>query len=72
MPKTINKDEVIALMKKRQGERSNQDFAVELGISKQYLGDIYQGRRDPGETVLTALGLEKKEFFIKKQNGAGN
>lgn len=34
-------------------------LARKLGISAQYLNDILHGRREPGESVLEYLGLEK-------------
>ena len=54
-----NVKELLALMKRLQGERSSTEFAAELGISKQYLSDIYNGRREPGESVLNALDLTR-------------
>jgi hypothetical protein len=54
-----NVKQLLALMKRLQGERSSTEFAAELGISKQYLSDIYNGRREPGESVLSALDLTR-------------
>jgi transcriptional regulator with XRE-family HTH domain len=54
-----NVKELLALMKRLQGERSSTEFAADLGISKQYLSDIYNGRREPGESVLNALDLTR-------------
>jgi transcriptional regulator with XRE-family HTH domain len=57
--------ELIAEMRKIQGDRLAQDFAQELGISHSYLSRIYAGRTDPGELVLKALGLQKRVFYEK-------
>ena len=38
--KALTVEELLALMKKIQGEKTNTEFAADLGISKQYLGDI--------------------------------
>ncbi len=34
-------------------------FAKQLGISPQYLGDVLNGRREPGGTILHAIGFER-------------
>jgi transcriptional regulator with XRE-family HTH domain len=58
-------EELIAEMKKMQGERQAQEFAEELGISHSYLSRIYKGKTDPGETVLEKLNLKKRVFYEK-------
>ena len=58
--KALTVEELLALMKKIQGEKTNTEFAADLGISKQYLGDIYKGRKIPSDTVSAALGFEPK------------
>jgi hypothetical protein len=58
--KVLSVQELLNLMKKIQGEKSNTEFAGELGISKQYLCDIYNGRKTPSDTVSTALGFQAK------------
>lgn len=65
MTKNLNLDQVIALMKKLQGNRTNKDFAAQLGISGQFLGDIYAGKREPGEKALATLGLTKRTVYQK-------
>jgi transcriptional regulator with XRE-family HTH domain len=57
--------ELVAEMKKMQGDRQAQQFAEELGISHSYLSNIYRGKSDPGELVLKALGLQKRVFYEK-------
>jgi hypothetical protein len=47
-------------MKKIQGEKTNTEFAGDLGISKQYLCDIYNGRKVPSDTVSAALGFQAR------------
>ena len=39
--------------------------AKALGISSAYLCDILQLRRDPGPTVLKALGFEKRTIYVR-------
>lgn len=36
---------------------SQTALAAEMGISVQYLSDVLHGRRSPGQSVLTPLGL---------------
>lgn len=33
--------------------------AKRLGVSGSYLSDVKNGRREPGEKILTALGLRR-------------
>ena len=40
------------------GLGSQKAWAYKHGISEQYVSDVINGRRDPGETILHALGLE--------------
>ena len=56
--KALTVEELLQLMKKIQGEKTNTEFAAEIGISKQYLTDIYNGRKVPSETVSAVLGYE--------------
>ena len=55
--KALTVQELLELMKKIQGEKTNTQFAADIGISKQYLTDIYNGRKVPSDTVSGALGF---------------
>lgn len=57
--KKLTKDQVIELLRKKQGSRSAKELADELEITPQYLSDIFLGRRDIGPAVLDKLGLER-------------
>lgn len=49
-------------------ERGTQKAAAEfLGVSEQYLSDLLKGRRDPGEKILSKLGLEASVVYTAKQ-----
>lgn len=63
MAKAMTNAQVIALMKKRQGDRTAKEFARELGISGAYLCDIYKSVRAPGESVLSKLGIVKRIVY---------
>jgi hypothetical protein len=44
---------------------SQKEYANSLGISPAYLNDVIQGRREPGEKILRAIGLEKRVSYVK-------
>jgi transcriptional regulator with XRE-family HTH domain len=52
--------EVLQLLEKRQGERTQKELAEELGVSQQYLCDLYQGKRYVGVKILEALGMYRE------------
>jgi hypothetical protein len=58
--KALTVEQLLSLMKKIQGEKTNTEFAADLGISKQYLGDLYKGRKIPSDNVSAAFGFEPK------------
>lgn len=58
--KALTVEELLALMKKIQGGKTNTKFAADLGISKQYLNDLYTGRKIPSATVSAVFGFEQK------------
>lgn len=55
---------IILILKRRVNETGSQKkVAKQLGISAQYLGDILQGRREPGEKVLKTLKLKRVVLY---------
>jgi hypothetical protein len=70
--KALTVEELLGLMKKIQGEKTNTEFAADLGISKQYLCDIYNGRKIPSETVSATLGFTPKMemFYVPSATAA--
>ena len=61
MAKLLSSDDVIGLMKRKQGTRTMRGFSRDLGLSVAYLSDFYHGRRMPGPAILKHLGVEKVE-----------
>ena len=59
----MNLDQFLEFMKKQQGDRTAQQFASRLGVSPQYLSDVYNGRRPPGESITSALKVEKSVVY---------
>jgi transcriptional regulator with XRE-family HTH domain len=61
--KKMNVDEFLEFLKQQQGNQTAQQFASRLGISPQYLSDVYNGRRPPGESITSALNVEKSVVY---------
>lgn len=60
----ISAGAIILILKRRVNNVGSQKkIAKELGISAQYLGDILQARREPGEKVLKALRLKRVVLY---------
>lgn len=59
--RTYTAAEVRKLMRERQGTMLDAHFAAAIGVSKSYLCDVYKGRKTPGDSILTYLGLIKRE-----------
>jgi transcriptional regulator with XRE-family HTH domain len=59
----VTKDEIVQMLRTEQAERTNRDFAAELGIHESYLSDIYNNRREPGPAVLDKLNITKKVVY---------
>jgi transcriptional regulator with XRE-family HTH domain len=61
--KKMNLEQFLDFLKKQQGGQTAQQFATRLGVSPQYLSDVYNGRRPPGESITAALKVEKAVVF---------
>jgi len=59
----MNLDQFLEFMKRQQGDQTAQQFASRLGISAQYLSDVYNGRRPPGESITSALKAERSVVY---------
>lgn len=63
MKHSLTLAQVLALLRKRQGDRSVRAFAGELGVSHVYLLHIYSGKREPGPVVLEQLGITREVTY---------
>jgi len=56
------KEDVVKQLQSEQEKHklSLRQYARSLNVSPAYLSDVYRGRRDPGPTLLSHLGLERK------------
>lgn len=61
--KSMSIDEFVAFMKERQGELTDRDYAQSIGVSPQYLCDVYNGRRVPGDSITSALGATREVIY---------
>jgi transcriptional regulator with XRE-family HTH domain len=61
--KRMNLEQFLEFLKKQQGAQTAQQFACRLGVSPQYLSDVYNGRRPPGESITAALRVEKSVVY---------
>jgi transcriptional regulator with XRE-family HTH domain len=66
----MTEDQVVQLLKEETVGRTQVDLAKEIGISPQYLHDVLNGRRSPGEAILKYLQIEKRETYIRIKLGA--
>jgi transcriptional regulator with XRE-family HTH domain len=66
MVRCMDENGFIKRLKTEVAKHGNQKkTAAALGISQQFLTDVLKGRRQPGEKLLAALGLEKRIEFVK-------
>lgn len=66
MAKTLTLTQLLELLRSMCEQSSQKDVAAQLGVSQSYLNDILQGHREPGQKILTALGLEECEKVYKR------
>lgn len=63
----MNESQFIEHLKDLSKQEGGQNkLAKKLGISSAHLCDILHGRRQPGEKVLTALGLVKVVSYERR------
>jgi transcriptional regulator with XRE-family HTH domain len=57
-------EELIAIMKRVQGEKTLTEFAAELDMSKQYISNVYNRHKDPSERLLEKLGFTRQTTYV--------
>jgi transcriptional regulator with XRE-family HTH domain len=57
MAKSYTLGDVVEMLRARQGNGTLTALAEEIGVTKAYISDIYKGRRNPGPTILSFLGI---------------
>jgi hypothetical protein len=63
-------EELIAIMKRVQGEKTLTQFAAELDMSKQYLSNVYNRHKEPSERLLDKLGFERQTTYFRSPTAA--
>lgn len=61
--KKMDLDEFLEFLKKKQGDQTDKQFASSLGVSPQYLCDVYNGRRTPGDSIASAVSAERSLIY---------
>lgn len=62
----ITQAELIALLREQAHPGQNK-WAKAHDIAASYLSDVLNGRRDPGKSILAALGYERVVLYRKKE-----
>lgn len=57
-------EELLAIMKRVQGEKSLTEFAAELDMSKQYVSNVYNRHKEPSERLLEKLGFTRQTAYV--------
>jgi len=55
----MNNKDVIELLWQRKGRGTSKTLARALGISQAFLSDVFSGKRELGDKIPKALGLER-------------
>lgn len=59
-------ERLIYLLKETVKAKTLKYTASELGVSPAYLHDVINGRRYPGKSILSPLGLKKVIYYESK------
>jgi hypothetical protein len=63
-------EELIAIMKRVQGDKTLTQFAAELDLSKQYLSNVYNRHKEPSERLLEKLGFTRQTAYVRSPTAA--
>jgi helix-turn-helix protein len=66
MAKYLTKGDLLKLLRRKADEAGEQQIlAKELGVSPQYLSDVLNEKREPGDSILIPLGLHRVVVYEK-------
>ncbi len=67
----MTEHEILDILKHEQKLQETQAaYARRMGVTPQYLHDVFNRRRNPGPKILKFLGVEKiEEYVFVKSNG---
>jgi len=63
-------EDLLAIMKRIQGEKTLTEFAAELDLSKQYLSNVYNRHKEPSERLLDKLGFARQTTYVRSPTAA--
>ena len=63
-------EDLLAIMKRVQGEKTLTQFAAELDLSKQYLSNVYNRHKEPSERLLDKLGFTRQTTYVRSPTAA--
>ena len=58
-------EELLAIMKRLQGDKTLTEFAADLDLSKQYLSNVYNRRKEPSERLLEKVGFTRQTTYVR-------
>ena len=63
-------EDLLAIMKRVQGEKTLTEFAEELDLSKQYLSNVFNRHKEPSERLLEKLGFTRQTAYVRSPTAA--
>ena len=61
----ITQAELIALLREQAPPGKQEQWSNDHDIQPSYVSDVLRGRRDPGKSILAALGYERVVLYQK-------
>ncbi len=58
-------EELLAIMKRVQGDKTLTEFAADLDVSKQYLSNVFNRHKEPSERLLGKLGFTRQTAYVR-------
>jgi hypothetical protein len=68
--KATSIEDLLAIMKRVQGEKTLTEFAAELDLSKQYLSNVFNRHKEPSERLLDKLGFTRQTTYFRSPTAA--
>lgn len=68
----LDDDDVRKMVGERLEGRTQREVAAELGVSCSYLNDYLHFRREPGPTMLEAMGLRRVARYVRVADGSAD
>ncbi len=62
----ITQAELIALLREQAPQGKQEAWGAAHKVAASYLSDVLNGRRDPGKSILAALGYERVVLYREK------